>query len=829
MWRVTAVGLIALPAVAWLLPALQIHVPPFLSANDKEAVETLPSPFGRGAGGEGFAGREGSTIIARSLEVSPVSHSDQAFVASRGTGNGAGNERRAKEHNALTPTLSQREKGLLSWPPLTATTAETIVLFVWLGGIAVLAFRLSIGHYRIWRMVRCAKSPPEWICGGCARVAERIGCPRGVELLQSADARSPFLCGLRRPRLLLPARMCDDSYCRDLPGILAHELTHVRCHDVLWNAGLQLISIVLWFHPLVWRMRKAHLAACELVCDAASASFVGDVADYCRTLARVAVDAYRSLPAAGIAMARTPAISRRLGALKERVFHLPLRRRRVVGVGFAALLAVAVVGTLQFATAELPATEPGAVADKEKAKPAPNDEHLANNIEAAAKDGFVRITKSSVRPRAMTVGGTVTTPDGTPSADATVGIYVTEFPGSNFPRTRTDGNGHYRFTVDEPREYIVAADAEGFVPGWKRITVEKDRLTADLQLVNGKPVRVRVIDHKGKPMPGVRVGFTISLSDKNAGLIFLDYEREPKLWLKRTDVDGRWSTNWIPDDKIRLNIEREGYLRSSPTLAPGEGEKVIMLEPGICVSGRVVDQETGAPIKKFRVTDGWQSNPHDGMIWYRTRSVENENGEYRIFFDTLEDHRGICIEANGHFPSQIQHLEKNERRKTWNVELLKGKDITGIVRSPKGELLANAEVVLCTAKRGCVLDNGRLRTPPNDFPLFVRTGTDGHFTFPPQNDPYLLVALDDCGFARVDEQVAMKEITLEPWARVEGTITIDGKPAARELVRIEYPHLLNRQFIESSPERQAAKRINFCFDASTDREGRFVFETRFAE
>ena len=139
-------------------------------------------------------------------------------------------------------------------------------------------------------MVRRATRPPQWICGECMRVAEAIGCRTRVEVLQSADISSPFLCGLRRPLLLLPARMCDDSYCRDLPGIFAHELTHVRSHDVLWNVGLQLISIVLWFHPLVWRMRKAHLAACELVCDAVSASFVGDVTDYCRTLARVAVD-----------------------------------------------------------------------------------------------------------------------------------------------------------------------------------------------------------------------------------------------------------------------------------------------------------------------------------------------------------------------------------------------------------------------------------------------------------------------------------------------------------------------------------------------------------
>ena len=88
------------------------------------------------------------------------------------------------------------------------------------------------------------------------------------------------------------------------------------------------------------------------MCDAASASFVGDAAGYCRTLARVALDACRSLPATGIAMARTSAVSRRLGALTEGVFHRPLRRRRVIGVGIAASVALAAIGALRFALAE---------------------------------------------------------------------------------------------------------------------------------------------------------------------------------------------------------------------------------------------------------------------------------------------------------------------------------------------------------------------------------------------------------------------------------------------------------------------------------------------
>ena len=97
----------------------------------------------------------------------------------------------------------------------------------------------------------------------------------------------------------------------DLPAVFVHELSHARAGDVRWNLLLHLISIELWPHPLVWCVRKAHLAACELVANAVSADALGGVADYCRTLARVALRAQNALTPAGIAMARPSSITRR--------------------------------------------------------------------------------------------------------------------------------------------------------------------------------------------------------------------------------------------------------------------------------------------------------------------------------------------------------------------------------------------------------------------------------------------------------------------------------------------------------------------------------------
>src|SRR5581483_5160257 len=164
---------------------------------------------------------------------------------------------------------------------------------------------------------------PARVVEQCGGVAQAIGAPI-VRVACSAAIATPCLAGLRRPVLLLPARALDDD---DLRAVLVHELAHARGHDLGWNLVAHLASIVLWFHPLAWRLRAAHAAACDAVCDAVAASFLGDVPRYARTLARLALVAHAPPPAPGLAMARSSDIRRRVDALNLKVFGAALPRR----------------------------------------------------------------------------------------------------------------------------------------------------------------------------------------------------------------------------------------------------------------------------------------------------------------------------------------------------------------------------------------------------------------------------------------------------------------------------------------------------------------------
>ena len=132
----------------------------------------------------------------------------------------------------------------------------------------------------------------------------------------------------------------ESESARDrMAGVLSHELAHIVSRDLQWNLWLHLVSILLWFHPLAWRVRAANAMAGEEVCDAASASILGDVNAYSRILASEVAEMAGPIPAASIPMARTSEIGRRLATLKRKVFNMSLKRRSVF-----AFLTVAIAG-----------------------------------------------------------------------------------------------------------------------------------------------------------------------------------------------------------------------------------------------------------------------------------------------------------------------------------------------------------------------------------------------------------------------------------------------------------------------------------------------------
>lgn len=327
LWRGTSVGLALVGLWVFGLPALEVPI------QTPASVSTAPAPSSQPM----FSERDPSVVKPAGPHRAEIA----VAVATSATPHQGPIEARP----ATAPPA--KSSGLwLTWPGA--------LLGIWILGMALLVARLAIAYVGLARLLRTSQAAPEELVVEARRIAAALGCRRVVQMQSSGQYAVPFLYGLRRPVLVLPERMCQSAYRGQLPGVLAHELTHVGSWDFGWNAALQMTSTILWFHPLAWRIGSAHRAACDAVCDAVSASYLGDVQAYCRTLAQVALEGAASFPALGLAMARTCDVRRRIAVLQRRVFAAALGRRAVVGAILTGLIASSLFAGMRFAIAEPP-------------------------------------------------------------------------------------------------------------------------------------------------------------------------------------------------------------------------------------------------------------------------------------------------------------------------------------------------------------------------------------------------------------------------------------------------------------------------------------------
>ena len=138
---------------------------------------------------------------------------------------------------------------------------------------------------------------------------------------------------------------------------------------------------------------------------------------------------------------------------------------------------------------------------------------------------------------------------------------------------------------------------------------------------------------------------------------------------------------------------------------------------------------------------------------------------------------------------------------------------TGILKTPDGKPLPDADVFLTTASASVPIYSA----PPAKVAV-ARTGADGRFSFPldPKNRAVIVVHEKGYGQATVTELEARRELTLQPWGRVEGTLREGSTPLAAETIH------LSRERWGSTIERDTF-RTHHDTTTETDAAGHYVF------
>jgi beta-lactamase regulating signal transducer with metallopeptidase domain len=130
---------------------------------------------------------------------------------------------------------------------------------VWITGALAMSLRLIL---RVQR--ERAFQPPESLSS--QHIATSFTAD-GIAVSFDTRHRAPAVCGIFKPRILLPIDMDRLLDQREFDAVLLHELAHARRHDNLIRLLYEVSLCALWFHPLVWLAGARMGLYRELSCD----------------------------------------------------------------------------------------------------------------------------------------------------------------------------------------------------------------------------------------------------------------------------------------------------------------------------------------------------------------------------------------------------------------------------------------------------------------------------------------------------------------------------------------------------------------------------------
>jgi len=410
-----------------------------------------------------------------------------------------------------------------------------------------------------------------------------------------------------------------------------------------------------------------------------------------------------------------------------------------------------------------------------------------------------------VMKEGLKVTGKITDKRGNPIAGAK--IYDTDdyWFRSTKPFAETDAQGQFQSNAN-PGTATWTVQAPGYAPDLRVVTIKAGMPSVEFRLEPGRIIEGRVTDQAGKPIEEA----WISAEEWR--------ENRRRLHLvTQTDADGNFKLTDAPADEVTFDIGKEDYMAlENYPMKSGRRKYEITLRPTLKVRGTVLDAQTGQPINKFTVTNGFDHEDGRAPQWEKYSTRTFTDGQYEMeYMQEIFTYR-IRVDAEGYQPGlsrRIRPDEISESHIVCDFKLVKASLIKGVVLSPEGTPLPGAEVVIATDWLRFL--NNKIDSRSAGKHRVLRTDTNGEFHLDPPVGSYVMIVLSRQGYAWTtpDEFTSSRTITVSPWGRIEGALRIGAKPGVNQLIA----------FLPKSVRQPDQPNIDFTYEVQTNKDGRFDF------
>ena len=185
--------------------------------------------------------------------------------------------------SAQLETSAHRDQSISDLPGV----ISNCTLFLYLASILFAISRLAWGLSKTQRLLDSAQPAllPREAQNAWDSCLTSFGLAQ-VDLMSTSRLGGPATISWPAPIVLLPAELHHEQ-ANDVAAVFCHELAHVRRRDFICNIFIEMLGVLIFFHPAFHWIRRRLEETRELACDDIAADAMSGRQLYARSLLRL--------------------------------------------------------------------------------------------------------------------------------------------------------------------------------------------------------------------------------------------------------------------------------------------------------------------------------------------------------------------------------------------------------------------------------------------------------------------------------------------------------------------------------------------------------------
>ena len=145
-----------------------------------------------------------------------------------------------------------------------------VASFLWITGVISMLAAILLSYWRIYKQIVKNTVPTSNVVQQLTQKCIFEAGVKGNITVRCVDNfKSPFIIGVFRPEIIIPATIIHNMDKKYLMPILMHEIIHIKGLDHIVKVFMLVTQSLHWFNPVIWFSFNQMMKDCETACDAA--------------------------------------------------------------------------------------------------------------------------------------------------------------------------------------------------------------------------------------------------------------------------------------------------------------------------------------------------------------------------------------------------------------------------------------------------------------------------------------------------------------------------------------------------------------------------------